>query len=439
MRTRVIPIYSVLVVVITLLAAFVPSCGGGEGEGEEMATFIADFMTPEGEPYPFDRVIVSNGTWRKEFNNVTAIDTEVPLNATYHFSYGWNTEEGVYHKDLRTILDFEPGETAEFEVFARDPDSINEVTQYVVGYREKGTNETIDNHWDNMTMTLTVSISAEPGKTFGMYGITNKQHAWPCAPNASTTAVTPFAPTWWKAVLEFIGIGIRIDTCKCDSYYENGNAKDDCSHTEVEIGGNGSGSIAVKFNTTDVSERSGLGVYGAFYRDAWITDVDISLSSIGGGNTTEPQYYYPQYAVLPGDYLLRVSSPPEYADFDLPVLLPPCRIEIAKIYLPKVDELEAFSFSVLAEEPGAKSSYSNLIHNATAETITVDVDTRFADDYWGCFVLPSIVTVAGVDSWGVGGWHNLTESYDYTINPAANYTLACIRIEPEYERIRVRY
>ena len=438
MKKLHINLLCIVLLIIGLTSVLIlTSCNGGPEE-PTLGTFRADFMTPEGEPYPFD-VIISDGTWREEWNGVTNIDTEVPLHATYHFCYGWGTGEEVYYTQLRTQLDFEPGETREFEVLAHDPDSISEVTQYVVGYREKGANETIECVWDDDTMTLTVNFSAEPGKTFGMYGITNKQHVWPCAENMATLGIWDVIK-WIIGIISGDGIEIEVDTCKEASYRRNGNLKDEGSHTRVTVGGSGEGSIVVQVTTGDPGDISGLGIYGAFDNDALVNDINTSLYSMDAGNTTGPQYYYPQYATLPGHYLLQVSSPPEFPDFDLPVLVPPREIEIAKIYLPKIDELEAFSFSILAEEPGAKSSYSNLNHDTETQMITVDVNTCFInDDYWGYFVLPDTDVVGQLTAYIDDTPFELTESYDYTVNQVEDFNIVAVRIASEIDRLTLDF
>lgn len=72
--------------------------------------FIAHFMTPEGEPYPFD-VIISDGEWVQKFDSVTYIETEVPNTATYTCVY----HRGGHAEMEQFELALQPGERREFE------------------------------------------------------------------------------------------------------------------------------------------------------------------------------------------------------------------------------------------------------------------------------------------------------------------------------------
>jgi outer membrane protein assembly factor BamB len=90
------------------------------------AKFIAHFMTPEGEPYPFD-VIISDGIWRKDFKNVTYIETGVPCNATYTFRYSWKGDEMLY----RIRLDLSPGELREFDTLTLNWNLTHTPDKYV--------------------------------------------------------------------------------------------------------------------------------------------------------------------------------------------------------------------------------------------------------------------------------------------------------------------
>ncbi len=405
------------------------------------ATFIADFMTPEGEPHPF-HVIISDGDWRQEWEGITHIETDVPLNATYWFDYDWINGNSVHSSKLRTNLIFTAGESREFEVFAHDPDSIEQVKEYVVGWQEKGANLTIENDWDEETMTLTVNVKADTGKTFELYGIINRKEQF-------THTV------WWVVRLAVAIAEWKASYCAgtTKEYYESGGLKSESTTHHGSIGGivgtgpdslgTGEVSIRMKFERFDAAELSGLGVYGAFYRDAQINGISTNLFSLEDGDTIQEQYFYPQYAQPQGHYLLQFSSPSKFANFDLPTLLSFKEIQTVSIYPPKIGEVQDFSFSVLAESPYAKSSYSNLNHDSETKTVTVDDSTFLNRYWWGCFVLPDTCAVKRIIAFSQIGDEairkELKPGLDYTDNPIEGHRFIAVRISPEVNSLSLGY
>ena len=53
--------------------------------------------------------------------------------------------------------------------------------------------------------------------------------------------------------------------------------------------------------------------------------------------------------------------------------------------------------------------------------------------------MPGTATVTAARAYNGTAWHNLTELYDYTINPIDSYNIVCVRIEPEIERLALDY
>jgi hypothetical protein len=171
------------------------------------------------------------------------------------------------------------------------------------------------------------------------------------------------------------------------------------------------------------------------------------LRSING--TLVPQNFVdPQYAVPEGAYLLEIQDlPTQYFVPKLPVKVLAginwgYRKTILEINALNTTELNPWKFAIIAELDPLFSfaSFSDLTNNMSSKTLSLNVTTKAKMyDWWGCFVLPGTATVTAARAYNGTVWHNLTELYDYTINPVANYTLCVPRIQPETERLELSY
>jgi len=385
------------------------------------------FLDEEGEPYPFVAVMISNGIWRKEWKDVTHIETEVPITATYTCIYHWEGEPpppesrtastSVYHRGSHAEMEqfeltLQPGERREFELYAIDPTQQEERIRPHISMQEVGANASIRWEWDPEINTLTYNVSGEAGKFVGLEVLIDSVYTeLPDYALSECGFEQNFEVDWrwppWKS------------SAKWSIHIEPSEVSDSLTFAEID------------------PDNAILGVRRALYNDAIIDTFTTTLRSIDGV-PYEQEFLYPQYAPPPGNYLLGWYYPgPEiYLPFDLS----PDKPQIIDIYPPKIIELEPFTFFVIAENFFANSSYSNLIHDAEAKKITVDVSTETPRDWWGCFVLPEAATVAAARALDDGGiWHNLDELYDYTINPVDSYNLVVVRIGPTIRHISLTY
>ena len=376
--------------------------------------FIAHFMTPEGEPYPFD-VILSDGTWRKEWENVTYIETEVPLNFTFTI-LGRTPVNGIPCR-LTSEFHFSEGEVRDFEFYAIDWEYCEPRTTPYIAFQEVGADASLSWNWNSNNLTLDWNLTCNPDKYVGVsIGIDDNMSETP-----------NYGVLHYYGEPEFLTIfPIHFPPGECV-----------ISANLFVVIETGSQSNKIVFEEIDPALGT-ITIGNALYNDAIIPLLNITLKDLNGTEYA-PQYLIPQYAVPPGNYILEVSYIPIEIGAQPPVNRIPSVCKSGKgvlfdIFPPKIADLEPFTFSIFAESAFAHSSYSNLIH-VSGDSITVDVSTETDYDWWGYFVLPDTVTVAASRSYDGLVWHDLDELYDYTINPVDGYNIVVVRISPETERL----
>jgi PKD repeat protein len=195
-------------------------------------------------------------------------------------------------------------------------------------------------------------------------------------------------------------------------------------------------------NFTEINPNWGtVCIVNPLYNDAVLHDYVASVLWSLDGTQHERQFTMPQYAVPSGNYLARVEDLPQgFASLDLPLNVLPGKAIIFDFYPPRTIDLESFTFSIVAQYPLHKTSYSDLFHAAGAITVNVSTETLFyPKDWWGSFVLPDTVTVAAARSYDGTAWYDLDELYDYTINPVDGYKIVVVRISPETEQLMLKY
>jgi hypothetical protein len=390
------------------------------------AKFIAHFMTPEGEPYPFD-VIISDGIWRQEFKNVTDIETEVPCDATYTCVYrrgGWE-----FNRNFNITL--QPGEVREFEFYAHNLLQIEVRTRPYIFFQEVGADASLYWEWNPETGNLTWTLSGEPEKYVSlMLGIDDDASE---PPNYALKVHQPGpdgpvaqclqARTHWEYIP---GVGvpcIRMPIHCVDYWYFYSNVTGYSIFKEIDPG---LGTI-----------RIGYGLYN----DAIVVyPINTTLRNLNG-TVLEKEFVDPQYAVPPGNYLMDGEE-------ILPgfTLRTPLQIKAGKgtnidnIYITKITDLSDFTFAIIAESAFSHSSYSNLVHDERNKMLSVNVSTETDYDWWGYFVLPETYQVESIlacDCEGV--CDELSELVDYTVNPIDGYNIVVVRIGPETERLMLEY
>ena len=114
---------------------------------------------PEGEPYPCD-LTISDGTWRKEFKNVTYILTEVPCNASYHLRW---SDQNYFEAGDDFVLLIPAGEVKEFDFYLDAMEAAATMPkEYVEAYVfavERGANLTLSQEYFPDSRTLTINMN----------------------------------------------------------------------------------------------------------------------------------------------------------------------------------------------------------------------------------------------------------------------------------------
>ena len=346
--------------------------------GPGMAFFIAHFMTPEGESYPFD-LTISDGTWRKEFKNVTYVETEVPCDATYTMTYNW---QGHFEMYQFTIDYLSPGDCIESEFYAIDiPTVVPRAKPYLLG---KEVGAIVNLSWHTESGMLIYDVQVGPLGKGALVGSWIKQ-----------PKLYPEPSSYVKSFQVVDNDTLTVDSCNnvddmdwddkslylsdCEgNWYYAGEMESDFKTFHVVVG------------YAEVEEnRIPVGVRRVVYNDYWIQPYGIRLS----GNS--PEYLYPQWTVLPGSYIIQLGGLPQnYAGLSLSMYI---RNEThVDIHPPKISELMPFTFSVGARFFFANCSYSNLMHNG--DSISINVNTDLPVDWWGYFVLPDNITVESIRS-----------------------------------------
>lgn len=180
------------------------------------------------------------------------------------------------------------------------------------------------------------------------------------------------------------------------------------------------------------------------YNDASrVEGVSIVLQSVTTGDTF-PSTWNPQIFVGPEDnYVLSITNAPwlatgEVTYVTLPVTVPQGVMRTIDWYLLNEEDLLPFTFSVAAQTPFARSSYSELVH-IPGDSITVDVRTQCLCDWWGYFVLPGSAIPVQAEACQARVCHDLNEGYDYTVDQVEGYKLVVFRVEGDVEQLKLHY
>jgi len=390
----------VLLIVAVMVSSTMVVVGNVKETSNDSATFIADFMTPEGDRYPCN-VIISDGEWIQEWFDVTHIETDVPETATYSYDY---SRAEYQHKHMFPLT-ISTGESKEFDFYALDIGEMLDnarVKPYIMCH-EKGANIDLTWDWDPDTLTLSYNTGA-PGKLVG---------------------VTTFVDVNMCATPNY-AVDNDDGGPNCDIGPTNGGI----AYTIESI--SDAGYAPIVFKEIDTS-------FGAIHPfDYW--NYGVSLKNLEGQEYL-PQYNIPQYAVPSNHYIFTIEEvSEEYTSLDLPVKVNTGKGTILEIYHPKISELESNTFFIAAEVPFSDSSYSNLQHNPDTKTISVVVNTESNNDWWGCFFLQGhgravemLTAYDNVESRDLDMWYN------YTINQVDEYNMVVVRIEPDVIRLKLEY
>lgn len=396
------------------------------GKCKDRATFIGHFMTPEGDPWPFD-VTISDGEWVQEFDSVTYIETEVPLNATYTFSYVYYY--GSYdHAEMGHVeLTFAPGDVREFEVYAIDPEQVEECIQPYVWLREYGAGDTLTWDWNAVENRLTCDLVAEAGHYVGykVWGDVDTlapidRHIAAVSTSGSKDIVIVISKSDDESTFYYV-VKVKHPTVNID--------------VTVQSAGTSSGSI-IELADADI-DNVAFGIRNATHNRASIDTYGSALHRLDG-TPVAAEYIYPQYSVPPplGSFRMAIEDlPEEYVAFDMPIHLVHDKPQTLDVYPPKLAELQLDTFMVVAEGVFSNSTYSDFWQYG-GDSISVNVSTENTRDWWGCFVLPDSQTAALLLAYSsTGAIDTLQESDDWLDNQWAGNNLITVRIGSSIERL----
>jgi hypothetical protein len=366
------------------------------------------FMTENGSLYAVN-LTLSNGVWRREFDNVTQVTEDVPAgDITYTYVYNWPNHPSLMRQGQLSVLALE---TREFIGYAMDPTQFVPRSKAFIPFEEVGSNANVSFEFDQNSSMLTMSGYVEAGKSATVAVVvdenTTKQ------PNYALKACEKKQGPWICIILGW--------QWHFNFAFSN---------------------VSIAFSEIDPSKVL-VGFRRAEYNDAIIdTAVNRFTSSLWdlSGRNINMDFVFPQYAVTPGYYVLQpLDVSEEFARILLPLCVSLGNPIVLDYLAPKIAELQPFTFSAIAEYFFAKSSYSNLIHDATNRKMTLDVTTKTMRDWWGAFVLPPNEMVKKLTAYSASGSHDLSENYDYTVNHVGSYDVIAVRINSTTEQLALEY
>lgn len=417
----------------------------------EMAYIVISFLDEERNPYPFD-VTISDGTWRKEFKNVTYIETEVPCDASYNLRWsGLHGTEYEYEAGDNIWLSIPAGEVKEFDFYldAMEDAVITPTTNVepYVFFVERGANLTFSYEYFPDDKTLIINISGTEGRYVG-WGFPLKildplnQTVYlgvlPESPAFLVTKTEEVKHPWWHYIFDGWGWG-----CIMDDIF-SGKTKPKSTVSFIYY-----------FDEIDTTLGK-LRIMDVFHNDRWFP-FNATLTSLEDPSIkyeTDCHTRVPEFYNIPlGSYLLTIY-PYNILDGGHPTLLPVTlsvnivaglRAPNLYLYSFTADDLEPCTFSIAAESPVAESSYSNLTHDEETNTLSVDVSTETAYDWWGYFVLPEAYQVKSILAYDYDYFESsapippLSELTDYTVNRVEGYNIVVVRIEPAVRQVSLQY
>ncbi|MCK4223595.1 MAG: dockerin type I repeat-containing protein [candidate division Zixibacteria bacterium] len=395
--------------------------------------FVAYFMTPEGEPYPFDRIRIGGEDSVLIFDSLAFIETEAPESTTYEFKYRWNEDGLLYRTAFKTPAE----ESREFEFYALSPEELSDsarIRPYLL-FQEENANASLLWDWVPDSLILHYTLSCSTGKYVGVAGGIDDNISNP--PNFAVEEVYIEGEGLWQnevivtLVSQFPpGLDSILEPSICIFGYPSAKSDASVSILFAEIDPEYATLVAEDWKMESIERTRNNS-------EKILKDLD--------GNEYPSDYLIPQYAVPPGNYILSLESqtPEEFISLEFPIEMRTGRSTIFDAFHPRTTELGflTFSFFIAAENPFAHSSYSNLFH-APGDSISVDVTTEHEYDWWGCFVLPTNLTVDTLFAYSdTLDEEKLTELFDFTTNhiEGSDLFLVVVRNEPYYNRLKLEY
>jgi parallel beta-helix repeat protein len=395
----------------------------------QLPIFIGSFMTPEGEPYPFDTLIISNGTWRREFTNMTHSVTQVPINATYSCIY----KIGMAVRTSDYTMSFSPYQVRDFTFYAIDWKNSEIRTRPYIELEEKDANAALAWTYDNTENTLNWNLTMAVGKyvfaAVAFYRYDESNVALNVGPGTCKKA-GPYCE-WYTLCFRDIMIHVETNNWPQHLYFQTSSAQSEMT-------------LEMTYTYQNVSDDLGmLRIQNVFFNDASIEDIgnNTELRSLNGTLVpimfSDPQYYVPK-----GDYLLKILNiPVGFCVSTLPIEMLAAKdagYRSINVFVTALNEaeLEPWSFLDVAKRSQfVQNSWSNVYHDQTNKILTVNVSTNTQNDWWGCFVLPKDRMVRALTAYSGNTSYLLSKFYNYTEQIVGNYSIATVRIPPEIDSV----
>jgi len=412
--------------------------------------FDLDFDLPE--VWPECNMTISNGTWRREFTKITHIVTQVPVNATYTLIYDWQGNLLMYQCFIESYG------TRRFEFYAINPSCqmMHEPTNPLIFGKEVGA-------YINLTWRfiepeiLNIQMRTEPPHKYAVmiFWLDTNLGKKPDFAISSIEweadgEVGKADKTLWTNLLIEVALKI-IDQLTFDPDVEQtgcGPQGTNACPTVRTDWGSPRSSVNLNYTFAQIPEYSKPLAVSLLRNDALIPisyNCRMTMTNVENGTLIEPEFLFPQFAIPPGSYVLKISDfQNEYITLSYPVAVSVYAGHFLSVYPLKMNDLKPFAFSIAAEFYLAKSSFSGLVHHEEAKTLTVNISSearelKLIHDWWGYFALPKDRMVKTLIAYSNGTPYQLTKFYNYTENLIGDYNIVCVRIPPEMANITLTY
>jgi len=328
--------------------------------GTKTSNVQISFMDQNGNPAICKRLVISDGKTILEFNEVDIINEVVPSIASYRFvwsSGGFNTMEQI-------PLSLEEGKTYDFIFYCLDRNDVVQHKPYLL-FEEKDAKAKITWEWNRETKELDVIVTGVANKIKEVVvWVDIRLSDRPNFALVSAKFPIPGPNSWSICIPANVNINFPLPFASEKS----------------------PGEISLRF-TQVKDELEFVGIRKALYKDFIIDTFDLtSFKSILKdikGRVLKPNYFWPQYGVIPGYYhLTPIELPREFIELSLPLKVESGKVSLYELYPPKSTELKPFIFNILAEYYHTRAKLSSLDHNAKKKTLTafvkIEGDKKFS-------------------------------------------------------------
>jgi len=380
-----------------------------------------NFLDENYEPTPCKRVVISNGEFRIEFNNVTLIDENVPSSASYRFVW----ESGGYDTMDQIPLDLNAGKNYEFNFYCLNRNHVVQHERPYVVFEEKDAETDLKWDFDEQENLLDEWISGNEGKK---------------------TEVGRWIDTDYSQ-------NPRYAAENCEKEDDDGYSWGVCLPPNAWLNNGASivstsTKVRTRFAAIENSKEF-VGLRKALYNEHIIDNykdrpLGFSLKTLEGDNV-EQEFVWPQYAVSEGIYKAMPDNlPAEFISTELPIKVRVGKVSIYELYPPKKDEIESFNAYIGAEYYHTRARISSVVHNNEEKEIKVysspDGDKTYSIGYFINIVLPAENTVENVFSTKNDGEEIvLNEERDYLINQIENNKVITIRTPINSTKVKLSY